>query len=266
MIALCLGAVLSAFNLDNPATNRQLMIASALLLLLGVVLTILLNQKTLKQRWYGGRAAAESVKTLAWRYMLCAEPFSHGLPPAAARQLFVQSLREILAESEVLAVALPDSEAMQITDAMDRVRRLALAERKETYLSERVLEQLNWYRSRAEKNATSQSWLFSAVIITQLMAFGAAMSLSVWPEFWINPAGIFATLAASFLAWLQVKQHEELAQSYAVAAHELSLVREAGMLVAHESELSAFVADAETAISREHTLWLARRDQLRKTI
>jgi hypothetical protein len=74
------------------------------------------------------------------------------------------------------------------------------------------------------------------------------------------------TLTASFLAWLQVKQHEELAHSYAVAAHELSFVREAGKLVHQEAELSSFVADAETAISRKHTLWLARRDHLKKSV
>jgi hypothetical protein len=39
-----------------------------------------------------------------------------------------------------------------------------------------------------------------------------------------------------------------------------------GKLVHQEAELSSFVADAETAISREHTLWLARRDHLKKSV
>ena len=30
--------------------------------------------------WYEGRAAAESAKTLAWRYMVRAEPFEHDTP------------------------------------------------------------------------------------------------------------------------------------------------------------------------------------------
>lgn len=96
LIAIFLGALLSAFDLENPLANRWLMMASALLLLVGMILTILLHQKTLKQQRYSGRAVAESEKTLAWRYMLCAEPFKHGLPPADAHNLFVHCLREIL--------------------------------------------------------------------------------------------------------------------------------------------------------------------------
>jgi hypothetical protein len=45
LIAIFLGALLSAFDLENPLANRWLMMASALLLLVGVILTILLHQK-----------------------------------------------------------------------------------------------------------------------------------------------------------------------------------------------------------------------------
>lgn len=57
-----------------------------------------------------------------------------------------------------------------------------------------------------------------------------------------------------------MRQHEELAQSYAVAALELGFIEEQVGRVSDDKGLSAFVADAESAISREHTLWIARRD------
>ena len=75
--------------------------------------------------------------------------------------------------------------------------------------------------------------------------------------------GTWATspLASAFIAWMEVKQHSELAQAYSVAEFDLSLVEERGDYVCDETTFSSFVADAENAISREHTLWIARRDR-----
>jgi hypothetical protein len=78
----------------------------------------------------------------------------------------------------------------------------------------------------------------------------------------LGAVGVLTSLCASLLAWMQVKQYQELSQSYAIAAHELGLI---SVLAEHgqsEVDFSAFVADAETAMSREHTLWAARRDRI----
>ena len=71
--------------------------------------------------------------------------------------------------------------------------------------------------------------------------------------------GILAAAAASVLAWLQIKQHATLAQSYSHAAHELSTIGALIDSVQSEAEWGRFVNDAENAISREHTAWRARR-------
>ena len=76
-----------------------------------------------------------------------------------------------------------------------------------------------------------------------------------------NLVGVFSSLASALVAWLQVRQHEELAQSYAVAALELGFIEEQAEHVAGDPSFSAFVGDSENAISREHTLWIARRDR-----
>jgi hypothetical protein len=64
--------------------------------------------------------------------------------------------------------------------------------------------------------------------------------------------------AGSATAWAQLKQHRILAPSYALAAQELSLVREKLAGIADEDAWSLEMSDAEDAISREHTMWLAR--------
>jgi len=67
-------------------------------------------------------------------------------------------------------------------------------------------------------------------------------------------------MAASVLSWMQAKRFSELAASYALAAHEISLIREKSMLPNTPDEFSQFVGDAENAFSREHTQWVARKD------
>ena len=42
----------------------------------------------------------------------------------------------------------------------------------------------------------------------------------------MESGGVFSPLASALVAWLQVRQHEELAQSYAVAALELGFIEE----------------------------------------
>ena len=71
--------------------------------------------------------------------------------------------------------------------------------------------------------------------------------------------GIFSALASALIAWLQVRQHEELAQAYSVTALDLGFIEEEGSGVATEKDLSAFVADAENTLGREHSLWIARK-------
>ena len=60
---------------------------------------------------------------------------------------------------------------------------------------------------------------------------------------------------------MQAKRFSDLAASYALAAHEIGFINEqAGRVGNDEEKFSSFVADAETAFSREHTQWVARRD------
>jgi hypothetical protein len=68
------------------------------------------------------------------------------------------------------------------------------------------------------------------------------------------------TLAAGFSAWTQAKRHDELQTSYAVAADELTNLEAKVELCTSETELLAHVEDVEEAISREHTMWRARRN------
>ena len=74
------------------------------------------------------------------------------------------------------------------------------------------------------------------------------------------PTDIFVAMAASVLSWRQAKRFSELAASYALAAHEIGLIKEQSLLPDTPEKFSLFVGDAENAFSREHTQWVARKD------
>jgi hypothetical protein len=74
-----------------------------------------------------------------------------------------------------------------------------------------------------------------------------------------NLGGLFSALASALIAWLQVRQHEELAQTYSVTALDLGFIEEQGTAAATEKDLSAFVGDAEDTLGQEHSQWIARK-------
>ncbi|MBD3715705.1 SLATT domain-containing protein [Klebsiella pneumoniae] len=77
------------------------------------------------------------------------------------------------------------------------------------------------------------------------------------------PISILTTIASSLVGWIQVKRYSELSASI-LTAHEIGVIKEQASYVSSESDFSSFIRDAETAFSREHTQWIARRVANRK--
>lgn len=74
----------------------------------------------------------------------------------------------------------------------------------------------------------------------------------------VDLAGLCAAVVASGAAWVALKQFTTLASAYSTTAAELAL-QASRLEVVEEVDWSVKVVDAEEAISREHTLWLASR-------
>ncbi len=261
LILLFVGAAFAAVSPALRPFNPAVATASALLLAVSVCLTAYLKTRKPEQLWYGGRAVAGSTKSMAWRYMTRAAPYLSDLRRAEVDQKFVLDLESIFKERKQLAFGFGGefSEQPQITECMRAVRSASLEERRATYLAERISDQRRWYAKQAKSNRSAENKYFALIIISQLLALAAAIALVRWPDSTIKVTGLFTCLASALIAWLQLKQYRELTQSYSVAELELSFIQEQGQNIATEQGFSDFVADAESAISREHTLWIARR-------
>jgi hypothetical protein len=265
LILLVAGAGLAAASpaFASTCVRPAFAVTSAILLVASLLLTLYLKWLKPEQLWYGGRAVAESAKSMAWRYMTGAAPYLLDLSAADVDRKFVLDLESIMKERKQLAFGFGGefSEQPHISARMRGVRACTLAERKSAYLAERISDQRIWYGRQAQNNRSAENGYFKVVVAGQFAAFIAAIALVRWPDSNVRLTGFFTSLAGALIAWLQLKQHKELAQSYSVAELELGFIEEKARHVTTEKEFSDFVSDAENAISREHTLWIARRDR-----
>lgn len=209
--------------------------------------------------WYSGRAVAESIKTITWRYVCRAEPFQGS--DAIARNDFKQRIKEIVEQNRAIGSALTKYlDGSQITPQMEAIRSKSLDERRSIYSNERINNQLTWYAKKATFNRNMSNYFFIGLIIVNSIAVLLAIFRIEFTGVPYWPTDVFVALAASLLSWMQTKRFSELAGSYALAAHEISLMREQANFQDTDSKFSVFVGDAENAFSREHTQWAARKD------
>lgn len=207
--------------------------------------------------WYEARAAAESAKTLAWRYMVRGESFE-GPITDESDSLFVYELKEILQDLKEVDELAAAPNAVQITDAMRALRGGEFEVRRSAYLHGRILNQQGWYSRKARWNSRrARRWLVAGIVAEFCGVMGAA--LTAFGEVDVDLLGILAAVAATITAWVQAKQHQNLATAYGVTAQELAAVATEWESAKSESDWPVFVGQAEEAISREHTLWRASR-------
>jgi hypothetical protein len=256
LILLVLGAALS--QIAGPSASVAIL--QALVLLCAVSLSIYLFAKRPDAQWYGARAVAESIKTATWRFVVRAEPFE--TETAISRIHFGSVLRAIVKQNEGVSKQLSEHLAdAQITQGMLELREMKLEARRGHYLSNRIVDQLKWYASKASYNRRRASGFFVGLIVANCIGVALAVARVHFTSSLYWPTDVFIAIAASLLGWVQAKRYAELAASYALAAHEISLIKEQSFAIGSERDFSAFVGDAENAFSREHTQWIARKDE-----
>ena len=206
--------------------------------------------------WYEGRAAAESAKTLAWRYMVRAEPFE--VDDVDVDKQFHAQTYSLLQDLRSISLGTEEPAAQQITDKMRHVRALDFNERRQVYLADRIADQQRWYSEKARWNdRRARGWVLVSIVLEIAGLIGGALKAFGWINF--DLLGFLAAAAGGVLAWIEAKQHRNLATAYGIASQELASLASELPTLNGEERWAAFVAQAEEAISREHTLWRASR-------
>lgn len=252
------GAGLSVYGIESKVSA----IWAVILFATGLGLSVLMLIRRYENTWYRTRAVAESIKTASWRFMMCAEPFNHDI--ATDKKEFLLLLHKILNEHKDLSHELSGkfSEGEQITDVMFHIRQLPLNERIKIYDKQRINEQRSWYAGKSETNKRSGKRWFGIFVGLQCAAIVLMILRVAYPEanFW--PTEVFLVAAASVFGWMQIKRFRELAAAYGLAAYEIGIAKTQLDENMTNAEFSSFVGDTENAFSREHTQWIARRDNV----
>lgn len=212
-----------------------------------------------EKKWYLGRAIAESMKTLSWRYMMHAEPFAAGVAKTDL-EAFIDRIKSINKQGNRDGfIPKPNKKQMEvITPKMVEVHNMSFEERKKLYAEERIVDQINWYGSNSEQNGLKARIGSGLIIGFQFAAFIYVLLFFELAKT-VNLNNIFVFLATSIIGVVEMNKHKELFQSYALTKQELNIIKSKLAVVTTDDELKQFVLEAEQAISREHIMWLARR-------
>jgi hypothetical protein len=210
-----------------------------------------------EQDWYRARALAGALQSSAWRFMMRVPPFNKG--EKEAETAYRKALARIIDQNEAIAARMgADADADEITPAMRDIREKPLDERKALYFKERIEDQRNWYRTKADASRNAyQRWVVACVIV-YVAAIAGAISRAVWPDLFYTPTEVFIILASAILGWIQVKKFSDLASSYTLAAHQTGFMDGPLEDASTEEAFAAVVRDAETYFSREQADWAAQ--------
>lgn len=242
-----------------PTDSYGAMVSAGLFLItLGILIYLRVNRPD--DIWYNGRAVAESVKTRSWRWVMRAEPYEDADNIERVSKQFITDLKAILNQNRSLSKAMESSAGLEapISDVMNSIRRLSVEERLALYQEQRIDNQAIWYSKKSQFNKRKSKQWFWVSVTLHALAIAMLLYRIKDPSFSL-PVESVAVAAGAVLTWLQAKKHNELNSSYALAAHEIVLIKGESLDVKSEKNLSTFVLDSENAFSREHTQWTARK-------
>lgn len=262
IVLLLITAIIASVAWSQIAEFRTpAAVASAVILASTMTISAMMDAKKFDHLWFRSRAVAESVKTESWRFMIKVKPYDSSIADSEAEASFLNRLKEILHRQPSICGELAScSEGdVPITSQMRLIRNENLESRRAFYIKNRISDQRLWYEKKTKWNKRQEYKWFIIAWMLQLGAAVFAILIVVLSEILINPVGIITTAGASVLSWMHARRYQELAQSYGLIEQELSLQKEKAKTVASEEMLSEIVEDTERTISREHTIWLARR-------
>jgi len=252
--------ILAAFVSFSWPTNVYGAMASAALFLVTLGILVWLKVHKPEDIWYNGRAVAESVKTRTWRWIMKAEPYDKEIGENQSQRELLSDLKAILDQNRSLSSSLewtPDlGEA--ISPKMVVIRALPWQERLSIYKNDRIDNQSNWYSKKSQFNKRrAKKWFTTSIILHSAAVL--MLLYRIKEPATTFPIGVVATAASAVLTWTKAKKYNELNSSYALAAHEIVLIKGEALSVQEETHLSEFIINSESAFSREHTQWTARK-------
>lgn len=260
-LLLVIAGVASIAWSQEPNLRTSAAIVLAIFLVVSIVLSAIMDMRKFDRVWFSSRAVAESIKTESWSFMMKVEPYDGTISDSKAEERFLNRLDKILHLQPSLCSELTPylQQGPLITNYMRQMRNESLENRRTYYVQSRIHDQRSWYAKNAKWNKDREALWFIITWILQLAAAVLAIIVIGFRDLIINPVGILTTAGASALSWLHARSYRELSQTYGLVTQEIALLEDRANKASTEEKLAEIVLDVERTISREHTIWLARR-------
>ncbi len=255
LVLLILGVLIPLFSNGNWINLIVLLI-----FIISAIIYIISKIWNPLNLWYNGRAVAESVKSMTWKWMMSAEPYQYR-PRENNQRKFKEDLKELLRQNEILFnhYQNEDNNFYTISDKMQNVRSMQTAEKLSFYNKNRVEDQLKWYRKKAKKQNLF-FYLFSGIVGAFYLVIIIFMVCKIFEPSKEFPIDLCSTIIAALVAWIEAKNYNDQASAYSLTVNEISIIHSTELTgQVAEEELSEYVINSENAFSREHTQWLARK-------
>ncbi|BBQ92613.1 hypothetical protein WP3W18E06_P30860 (plasmid) [Raoultella ornithinolytica] len=140
------------------------------------------------------------------------------------------------------------------------LRKMSYEQRRDLYVEQRIEDQRTWYAKKSLFNKRIGKGWAVAILILYVLSLAMTAYLAKEPSQSTSlPTELITTIISALIGWVQIKKYNELSASYALTAHEIGLIKEQSYYISSEKDFLDFIRDAETAFSREHTQWQARR-------
>ncbi len=132
LFLMVLSTSLTIYNFQSEESKKIIYIISGIIMLIAIIFSLVIKNKKYEDIWYRGRALAESVKTLTWRYMTKSEYFDSSITDEEAKLRFTNRMRELHEEFKDLHSSLKAKHLSLpvINNEMGKVRKLDLRGRK----------------------------------------------------------------------------------------------------------------------------------------
>jgi hypothetical protein len=203
-LVLAGGAAVESVRVGSSQID-VLAIVSGVMFALSLVCLVERRRRKPEEAWYGGRAAAESVKTLAWRYAVGGDPFPTTSTDREAAAVYLDRLKKILDELKGIGLARTAPDDSDLTPGMKALRSAPFRDRRVAYERDRVLNQTTWYSDRADEHDKRARWWMWATALASLAGLVAAV-VKTFGGIDFDLLGVFAACASAVIAWNQLNQ------------------------------------------------------------
>lgn len=228
------------------------------LFLLGIGAQLARQIGHFEDKWFQGRAVAETAKSLGWQYSMGTWAVQLG---SSADQNLIDLLNSTMKEySRSMKPKVHPSISNEISPEMKRLRDLDWKIRRDEYISGRIKNQIAWYSKKADSNARLSKIYGVAATSTQVLGIGVtACAYYTGAIGFKGVIALIATLITAIVGWAQSRRYAELVEPYLYTGQALSEIWEEIKKAPDEPSFKLLVWQCERAISREHQMWQLRR-------